>query len=58
MAKITHAVKQWVLWCPLRKEHITNTTYRAAVGGRDRSIAQVLASVSVAVLSEESVQTL
>jgi len=52
MTRITHVVKRTGAVVPFNQERITNAIYRAAVavGGRDRSIAEKLASQVVAML--------
>jgi uridine kinase len=54
MPEITHVVKRTGAVVPFNKDRITNAIYRAAVavGGRDRAIAEGLASQVVAMLEE------
>jgi uridine kinase len=56
MSNITHVVKRTGAVVPFNKDRITNAIYRAAVavGGRDRSTAEMLSDQVVAMLAERT----
>jgi uridine kinase len=56
MSNVTHVVKRTGAVVPFNKDRITNAIYRAAVavGGRDRSTAEMLSDQVVAMLAERT----